>query len=157
LQFLNIFRCKWTEEDIDIEFTPGYSSTPENESRKHVLTPPMVDRTSLQTIIDDAILIALTRKGFLYLALLITPCAPTFPSLESSCKPPRRRESSFREENKDDSYRRRKRQTDELYTYGKFDVIKGEFVRKLLGSEYRINTTDGQNSREFISISFRHN
>jgi hypothetical protein len=26
-----MFRCKWTEEDIDIEFTPGYSSTPENE------------------------------------------------------------------------------------------------------------------------------
>ena len=58
--------------------------------------------------------------------------------------------SSFREENKDDSYRRRKRQTDELYIYGKFDVIKGEFVRRLLGSEYRINPTDGQYSREFI-------
>ena len=94
LQFLNIFRCKWTEEDIDVEFTPGYSSTPENESRKHVLTPPMVDRTSLQTIIYDAILIALiTRRGFLYLALPITPCALTFPSLETSCKPLRRRES----------------------------------------------------------------
>jgi hypothetical protein len=81
-----------TEEDIDIEFTPGYSSTPENESRKHVLTPPMVNRTSLQTIIYDAILIALTRRGFLYLALPITPCALTFPSLETSCKPLRRRE-----------------------------------------------------------------
>ena len=79
------------EEDIDIEFTPGYSSTPENESRKHVLTPLMVDRTSLQTIIYDAILIALTRRGFLYLALPITPCALTFPSLETSCKPLRRR------------------------------------------------------------------
>jgi hypothetical protein len=78
-------------KDIDIEFTPGYSSTPENESRKHVLTPSaMVDRTSLQTIIYDAILIALTRRGFLYLALPITPCAFTFPSLETSCKPLRR-------------------------------------------------------------------
>ena len=55
----------------------------------------MVDRTSLQTIIRiiyDAILIALTRRGFLYLALPITPCALTFPSLETSCKPLRRRE-----------------------------------------------------------------
>ena len=52
----------------------------------------MVDRTSLQTIIYDAILIALTRRGFLYLALPITPCALTFPSLETSCKPLRRRE-----------------------------------------------------------------
>ena len=54
----------------------------------------MVDRTSLQTIIYDAILIALTRRGFLYLALPITPCALTFLSLETSCKPLRRRESS---------------------------------------------------------------
>ena len=52
----------------------------------------MVDRTSLQTIIYDAILIALTRRGFLYLALPITPCALTFPSLETSCNPLRRRE-----------------------------------------------------------------
>jgi hypothetical protein len=52
----------------------------------------MVDRTSLQTIIYDAILIALTRRGFLYLALPIIPCALTFPSLETSCKPLRRRE-----------------------------------------------------------------
>jgi TRAP-type C4-dicarboxylate transport system permease small subunit len=52
----------------------------------------MVDRTSLQTIIYDAILIALSRRGFLYLALPITPCALTFPSLETSCKPLRRRE-----------------------------------------------------------------
>ena len=52
----------------------------------------MVDRTSLQTIIYDAILIALNRRGFLYLALPITPCALTFPSLETSCKPLRRRE-----------------------------------------------------------------
>jgi hypothetical protein len=38
-------------------------------------------------------LIALIRRGFLYLALPITPCALTFPSLETSCKPLRRRES----------------------------------------------------------------
>ena len=37
---------------------------PENESRKHVLTPSMVDRTSLQTIIYHAILTALTRRDF---------------------------------------------------------------------------------------------
>ena len=53
----------------------------------------MVDRTSLQTIIYDAILIALTRRGFLYLALPITPCALTFPPLETSCKTLRRRET----------------------------------------------------------------
>jgi hypothetical protein len=40
----------------------------------------MVDRTSLRTIIYDAILIALTRRGFLYLDLPITPCALIFPS-----------------------------------------------------------------------------
>jgi hypothetical protein len=70
-------------------FIPGET---EKESGKHVLTPPMVDRTSLQTIIYDAILIALTSRGFLYLALPITPCALTFPSIETSCKPLRRRE-----------------------------------------------------------------
>jgi hypothetical protein len=85
LQFLNIFRCKWTEEDIDIGFIPGDSSTPEKESRKHVLTPSMVDRTELQTIIYDAMLIALTSRCFLYLALPITLCALTFSSLESLC------------------------------------------------------------------------
>jgi hypothetical protein len=58
LQFLNIFRCKWREEDIDIGFTPGDSRTPEKESGKHVLTPSMVDPTELQTIIYDAMLIA---------------------------------------------------------------------------------------------------
>jgi hypothetical protein len=56
----------------------------------------MVDRTSLQTIIYDAIMIALTRRGFFYLALPITPCALTFPSLATSCKPLRRREDIHR-------------------------------------------------------------
>ena len=57
-------------------------------------------RTKLQTIIlfiYDAILIALsplTSKGFVYFALPITPCALTFPSLETSCKPLRRREAN---------------------------------------------------------------
>ena len=60
----------------------------------------MVDRTSLQTIIYDAILIALTRRGFLYLALPITPCALTFPSLETSCKPLRRREIACHQHSK---------------------------------------------------------
>ena len=76
-------------------FIPGDTSTPEKESGKHVLTPPMVVRTSLQTIIYDAILIAFTSRGFLYLALPITPCALTFPSLETSCKPLRRRETQL--------------------------------------------------------------
>jgi uncharacterized RDD family membrane protein YckC len=84
LQFLNIFRRKWTEEDIDIGFTPGDSTTPEKESGKHVLTPSKVD---VQTIIYDGILIALASGGFLYFALPIMPCALTFPSLETSCKP----------------------------------------------------------------------
>jgi hypothetical protein len=82
------------EEDIDIGFIPGDTSTPEKESRKHVLTPSMVDRTKLQTIIYDAMLIALTSRGFLYLAVSIIPCALTFSSLETSCKPLRRREMS---------------------------------------------------------------
>ena len=93
---------------------------PENESRKHVLTPSMVDRTSLQTIIYDAILIALTRRGFLYLALPITPCALTFPSLETSCKPLRRRESQdgmdWREQVKI-SVDKNIKGTDSRYTY----------------------------------------
>ena len=59
--------------------------------------------------------------------------------------------SSFRDENKDDTFRRRKEQTNKLYLTGKFNDIKGEFARKLLSSEYRIDPTDGQNSREFIS------
>jgi TRAP-type C4-dicarboxylate transport system permease small subunit len=60
---------------------------------KTCFNTPMVDRISLQTIIYDAILTAVTRRGFLYLALPITPCELTFPSLETSCKPLRRRES----------------------------------------------------------------
>jgi hypothetical protein len=59
--------------------------------------------------------------------------------------------SSFRDENKDDTFRRRKKQTNKLYLTGKFNDIKGEFARKLLSSEYPIDPTDGQNSREFIS------
>jgi hypothetical protein len=34
---------------------------------------------------------------------------------------------------------------------GIFKEIKGEFARKVLDSQYRINPTDGQGSREFIS------
>ncbi|CAB4011946.1 Hypothetical predicted protein [Paramuricea clavata] len=59
--------------------------------------------------------------------------------------------SSFREENENDSYRKRKRQLDELSTYGKFDDIKIEYVRRLFRTEYRIDPTDGRNSKEFIS------
>ncbi|CAB4026467.1 Hypothetical predicted protein [Paramuricea clavata] len=59
--------------------------------------------------------------------------------------------SSFREENKNDSYRKRKKQLDELSTYGKFDDIKIEYVRRLFRTEYRIDPTDGRNSKEFIS------
>ena len=59
--------------------------------------------------------------------------------------------SSFRDENKDDTFRRRKEQINRLYVIGKFNDIKGELARRLLRSEYRIDPTDGQNSREFIS------
>ena len=34
----------------------------------------------------------------------------------------------------------------------RFNEIKGEFARKVLDSQYRINPTDGQGSREFIPI-----
>ncbi|CAB3985878.1 Hypothetical predicted protein [Paramuricea clavata] len=59
--------------------------------------------------------------------------------------------SSFREENRDDSYRKRKRQLDELSTFGKFDDIKIEYVRRFFQTEYRIDPTDGRNSKELIS------
>jgi hypothetical protein len=59
--------------------------------------------------------------------------------------------SSFRKENEKEKYRRRREQLNRLYVIGKFNDIKGEFARKLLSSEYRIDPTDGQNSREFIS------
>jgi hypothetical protein len=59
--------------------------------------------------------------------------------------------SSFREENKDDSYRKRKRQLDELSTYGKFDNIKSEYIKRLWGSDYRINANDGPISRDLLS------
>ena len=52
-------------------------------------------RTVLQPIIYDAILIALTSRGFLYLSLHIAPCALTFSSLEISCKPLWRREAGY--------------------------------------------------------------
>ncbi|CAB4015698.1 Hypothetical predicted protein [Paramuricea clavata] len=54
--------------------------------------------------------------------------------------------SSFREENRDDKYTKRKRQLYELSTYGKFDDIKIEYVRRLFQTEYRIDPTDGRNS-----------
>jgi hypothetical protein len=59
--------------------------------------------------------------------------------------------SSFPKEHEKEKYERRKKQINKLYVIGKFNDIKGEFVRKLLRSEYRIDPTDGQNSREFIS------
>jgi hypothetical protein len=48
--------------------------------------------------------------------------------------------SSFPEENKNDTYRRRKKQMNKLYLTGRFNDIKGEFARKVLGNEYRIYT-----------------
>jgi hypothetical protein len=59
--------------------------------------------------------------------------------------------SSFREENRDDKYTKRKRQLNELSTYGKFDDIKVEYVRRLFQTEYRIDPVDGQNSKELVS------
>jgi hypothetical protein len=52
--------------------------------------------------------------------------------------------SSFREENRDDKYAKRKRQLNELSTYGKFDDIKVEYVKRLFQTEYRINPADGK-------------
>ena len=59
--------------------------------------------------------------------------------------------SSFREENRDDKFAKRKRQLNELSTYGKFDDIKVEYVKRLFGHEYSIDPADGQNSKELIS------
>jgi hypothetical protein len=61
--------------------------------------------------------------------------------------------SSFQEENKNDTYRRSKEQMNKLYLTGRFNNIKGEFARKVLGNEYRIDPTGGQDSKEFISRS----
>ena len=61
------------------------------------------------------------------------------------------RTSSFREENRDDKYAKRKRQLNELSTYGNFDNIKAEYVKRLFQTEYRIDPSDGQNSKEFVS------
>ena len=59
--------------------------------------------------------------------------------------------SSFHEENRDDGFPKRKRQLNELSTYGKFDDIKVEYVRRLFQTKYRIDPADGQNSKELIS------
>ena len=59
--------------------------------------------------------------------------------------------SSFREENRDDKFAKRKRQLNELSTYGKFDDIKVEYVKRLFQTEYRIDPADGQNSKELVS------
>jgi hypothetical protein len=59
--------------------------------------------------------------------------------------------SSFREENRYDKFAKRKRQLDELYTYGNFDDIKVEYVRRLFQTEYRIDPADGQDSEERVS------
>jgi hypothetical protein len=59
--------------------------------------------------------------------------------------------SSFREENRDDKFAKRKRQLNELSTYGKFDDIKVEYVKRLFQTEYRIGPSDGQNSKELVS------
>jgi hypothetical protein len=59
--------------------------------------------------------------------------------------------SSFREENRDDGFPKRKIQLNELSTYGKFDDIKVEYVKRLQGSDYRINANDGPISRDLLS------
>jgi hypothetical protein len=60
---------------------------------KTCFNTPMVDRTSLQTIIYDAILIALTRRGSPLFSSSHRSLRAPFPSLETSCKPLRRREA----------------------------------------------------------------
>jgi hypothetical protein len=55
--------------------------------------------------------------------------------------------SSFYEENKNSRYGGVRKRINELRLIGKYIDIKGEFARKVLGSEYRLNPTDGENSR----------
>ncbi|CAB4018313.1 Hypothetical predicted protein [Paramuricea clavata] len=59
--------------------------------------------------------------------------------------------SSFYEENKNSRYGGIRKRINEPRLIGKYIDIEGEFARKVLGSEYQLNPTDGQNSREFIS------
>ena len=47
--------------------------------------------------------------------------------------------------------KKRKREFEKLYTYGKFDDIKIEYVGRLFQTEYRIDPNDGKNSKELIS------
>ena len=62
--------------------------------------------------------------------------------------------SSFRDENKNDKYRRRKEQINRLYLIGNFNDMNGEFAKKLLRSEYRI---DRRTKFHGIYLSFRRN
>jgi hypothetical protein len=46
---------------------------------------------------------------------------------------------------------KRKKSVNELYLMGRYTDLRVEFVRRILGSEYRLDPNDGQNSRKFIS------
>jgi hypothetical protein len=61
------------------------------------------------------------------------------------------RTSSFYEENKNDKYTKRKRELMDLYSLGKFDTIKGEYIKRCFESEYRIYPDDGPVSERFLS------
>ena len=59
--------------------------------------------------------------------------------------------SRFHEENSGMRPGKRKKSVNELYLMGRYTDLRVEFVRRVLGSEYRLDPNDGQNSRKFIS------
>jgi hypothetical protein len=59
--------------------------------------------------------------------------------------------SRFYEENWGIKPGKRKKSVNELYLTGRYTDLRVEFVRRVLGSEYRLDPNDGQNSRGFIS------
>ena len=59
--------------------------------------------------------------------------------------------SRFYEENRGIKPGKRKKSVNELYLTGRYTDLRVEFVRRVLGSEYRLDPNDGQNSRGFIS------
>ena len=59
--------------------------------------------------------------------------------------------SRFYEENRGMKPGKRKKSVNELYLMGRYTDLRVELVRKVLGSEYRLDPNDGRNSSGFIS------
>lgn len=57
---------------------------------------------------------------------------------------------SFRNENANDSFSKRRTQINELSTLETTNDRKGEYVRRLLESEYRLNPNDGPISKDLF-------